>query len=92
MSIDLPITAHERILYKWNLDTNDLEEGRPSDGKHPKINDKKAKNKDKRKLADPVPFGLKVFKGRKSWQLPLSFVNFVLHHPVAKAFEGKSVF
>ena len=81
MSVELPITIQDRILYKWNFDPNDLQKSKPSDGKLPKIR--------KVGTADPVPFGLKVYKGRKSWQLPHSFVEFILHHPVAIAFEGK---
>ena len=81
MSMELPVkNFQERILYKWNLNTNKLKKAQKSDGKHPIIR--------KGGPADPVPFDLKVYKGRKSWQLPHSFVDFVLHHPVAIAFEG----
>ena len=35
---------------------------------------------------EPVPFGLKVFKGAKSYRVPRQFVEFLLTHPVALAF------
>ena len=83
MSVEFPINVQDRIFYKWSLDTNDLLESKNSDGKHTTIK--------KGGRADPVPFGLKVYKGRKSWQLPHSFVEFILHHPLAIAFEGDIV-
>ena len=81
MSLDLPTkNFQKRILNKWNLNTHKLRKSQKSDGKHPTIH--------KAGLADPAPFGLTVYKGRKSWQLPHSFVEFTLHHPVAVAFQG----
>ena len=35
---------------------------------------------------DPPPFGLKIYKGAKAWRAPRTFVEFLLHHPVAKQF------
>ena len=35
---------------------------------------------------DPVPFGLKIYKGAKSYRLPRNFVDFLLTHPVATRF------
>ena len=42
-------------------------------------------------LADPVPFNMTVFKGRKSFQLPREFVQFLLTHPVAKVCKHSSI-
>lgn len=33
----------------------------------------------------PVPFGLELYKGKKSYKLPRHFVDFFLEHPVARA-------
>ena len=41
-----------------------------------------------RTLADPIPFNIEVYKGRKCWQIPRAFVKFVLEHPVALKFIG----
>ena len=35
---------------------------------------------------DPVPFGMKIYKGAKSYRLPRQFVEFLLSHPVATEF------
>ena len=35
---------------------------------------------------DPVPFNLTLYKGAKSYYLPRRFVQFLLTHPVARAF------
>ena len=35
---------------------------------------------------DPIPFGLTIYKGRKSYRLPRQFVDFLLNHPVATGF------
>ena len=41
--------------------------------------------------ADPVPFNMTVFKGRKSYKLPREFVRFLLRHPVANVSKGGQV-
>ena len=38
------------------------------------------------KNKNPTPFNLAVYKGRKSWKIPRSFVTFLLGHPVALEF------
>ena len=38
---------------------------------------------------DPPPFNLTIYKGAKSWRLTRTFVDFLLHHPVAKTFLGE---
>ena len=35
---------------------------------------------------DPIPFGLTIYKGTKSYCLPRHFVEFLLTHPVATTF------
>jgi hypothetical protein len=35
---------------------------------------------------DPIPFGLAIYKGSKSYCLPRQFVDFLLTHPVATSF------
>ena len=35
---------------------------------------------------DPIPFGLTIYKGAKSYRLPRKFVEFLLTHPVATRF------
>ena len=35
---------------------------------------------------DPVPFGMTIYKGAKSYRLPRTFVEFLLSHPVATTF------
>ena len=35
---------------------------------------------------DPVPFGMTIYKGAKSYKLPRQFVEFLLTHQVATAF------
>ena len=35
---------------------------------------------------DPIPFGLEIYKGAKSYSLPRYFVEFLLTHPVATRF------
>jgi len=35
---------------------------------------------------DPPPFNLTIYKGRKAWKLPRSFVKFLLTHPVVHQF------
>ena len=35
---------------------------------------------------DAVPFGMTIYKGAKSYQLPSCFVEFLLNHPVATQF------
>jgi len=35
---------------------------------------------------DPIPYGLTIYKGAKSYRLPRQFVDFLLSHPVAAAF------
>ena len=41
---------------------------------------------------DPPPFNLTIYKGAKSWRLPRTFVTFLLDHPVAKTYLGKTFF
>ena len=36
----------------------------------------------------PVPFNLTLYKGAKSYRLPREFVEFLLIHPVARAFTA----
>ena len=35
---------------------------------------------------NPPPFNLTIYKGRKAWKLPRSFVKFLLTHPVVHEF------
>ena len=71
-----------RIENKYFFDTSEfrLKFG-PEDARWPK--DRKIVGP-----SDPVPFNMTVFKGGKSWQLPRSFVWFLLYHPVSKRFQG----
>ena len=39
----------------------------------------------------PIPFNLTIYKGAKAWKLPREFVQFLLTHPVANEFLGKSM-
>ena len=39
------------------------------------------------KNPDPVPFNLTLYKGTRSYRLPKQFVQFLLSHPVATAFQ-----
>ena len=34
----------------------------------------------------PIPFGLRIFKGSKTFQLPRHFVEFLIHHEVARTY------
>ena len=39
------------------------------------------------KNRNPPPFNLTIYKGRKSWKIPRSFVTFLLTHPVVEEFR-----
>ena len=81
-SFELPNFHFYRIESKWELD---VPPGFNPDDAAGGNTPMKQKDTETDPLG-PVPFGIKIFKGKKSYKLPRSFVSFFLEHPVAQEF------
>ena len=85
-SFELPDFHFYRIESKWELD---VPPGFNPDDAAGGNTPMRQKDKETDPL-QPVPFGIKIYKGKKSYKLPRSFVTFFLEHPVAQEFTNWS--
>ena len=83
-SFELPDFHNYRIDSKWELV---VPPGFNPDNAAGDKTPMRAKDRETDPIG-PVPYGLRIFKGKKSYKLPRSFVTFFLEHPVAQEFTA----